>query len=76
MQSIDRTHAHTRRSIVIIDVLLVLSLVLVLGVFAYTHARESNNAHVPVSTNTPACYEDMPCWDCATMGNLICGPVD
>ena len=19
------------------------------------------------------CFEDMPCWDCATMGNLICG---
>lgn len=21
------------------------------------------------------CQEDEPCWDCATMGNLICGPV-
>ena len=21
----------------------------------------------------PICYEDMPCWDCSTMGNLICG---
>jgi hypothetical protein len=21
-----------------------------------------------------ACAEDDPCWDCATMGNLICGP--
>lgn len=20
------------------------------------------------------CYEDEPCWDCRTMGNLICGP--
>ena len=19
------------------------------------------------------CYEDMPCWDCTTMGNLTCG---
>ncbi len=19
------------------------------------------------------CYEDMPCWNCATMGNLQCG---
>lgn len=27
---------------------------------------------VPVA---PVCEEDMPCWDCATMGNLICGPV-
>jgi len=22
----------------------------------------------------PACQEDEPCWDCTTMGNLICGP--
>ena len=21
----------------------------------------------------PACQEDDPCWDCSTMGNLICG---
>ncbi len=23
----------------------------------------------------PPCMEDMACWDCETMGNLICGPV-
>jgi hypothetical protein len=22
------------------------------------------------------CEEDMPCWDCATMGNLVCGTID
>jgi hypothetical protein len=22
---------------------------------------------------TPVCEEDMPCWDCTTMGNRICG---
>lgn len=21
------------------------------------------------------CEEDMPCWDCETMGNRICGPI-
>jgi hypothetical protein len=21
------------------------------------------------------CWEDDPCWDCRTMGNLVCGPV-
>lgn len=21
------------------------------------------------------CQEDMKCWDCKTMGNLVCGPV-
>lgn len=20
------------------------------------------------------CYEDDPCWDCSTMGNMVCGP--
>jgi hypothetical protein len=24
-------------------------------------------------TQAPRCEEDMPCWDCHTMGNLICG---
>ncbi len=24
--------------------------------------------------DTRVCYEDMACWDCTTMGNLICGP--
>ena len=23
-----------------------------------------------------ACQEDDPCWDCSTMGNGICGPVE
>ena len=25
-------------------------------------------------TTTTVCTEDMDCWDCSTMGNLICGP--
>ena len=29
----------------------------------------------PMAPESIACYEDMPCWDCATMGNLQCGPV-
>jgi len=31
---------------------------------------------VPVSLTEPVCEEDMPCWDCATMGNLVCGTID
>ena len=27
----------------------------------------------PSNTTTTVCYEDMPCWDCKTMGNKICG---
>lgn len=31
----------------------------------------------PTVTTAPApCEEDEPCWDCATMGNMICGPVE
>jgi hypothetical protein len=33
----------------------------------------------PATTETPVqpapCQEDMPCWDCRTMGNKICGEV-
>lgn len=32
-------------------------------------------AELDKSTQGPqACQEDMPCWDCHTMGNLVCGP--
>lgn len=24
----------------------------------------------------PVCHEDMECWDCETMGNEICGPIE
>jgi len=26
-----------------------------------------------VHNNTRSCQEDMPCWNCATMGNKVCG---
>ena len=28
------------------------------------------------TTDTERCEEDMPCWDCETMGNRVCGPID
>jgi len=34
-----------------------------------------NDAQVPTTPpTTTVCMEDMPCWDCNTMGNLVCGP--
>jgi len=27
----------------------------------------------PAPTYQPLCTEDMPCWDCHTMGNMVCG---
>lgn len=35
-----------------------------------TQAPHSPITQAPVQA---PCYEDEPCWDCATMGNLICG---
>jgi hypothetical protein len=26
------------------------------------------------TTTTTECFEDMPCFDCDTMGNMVCGP--
>lgn len=33
-------------------------------------------APVQAPVEAPICHEDMPCWDCATMGNQICGNPD
>ena len=27
------------------------------------------------ATQRVSCVEDMDCWDCKTMGNMICGPL-
>jgi hypothetical protein len=37
-----------------------------------TEVLQAQRAEAP---NHVRCEEDMPCWDCKTMGNLICGPV-
>lgn len=29
----------------------------------------------PMAPESIRCEEDMPCWDCATMGNSQCGPI-
>ena len=31
-------------------------------------------APAPVNVPDGTCHEDMPCWDCETMGNHVCGP--
>ncbi len=30
---------------------------------------------VSLDSEETSCQEDMPCWDCKTMGNRICGPL-
>lgn len=49
---------------------LVIFFVTYLGVHAYLAATRT-----PVTRTAVECNEDEPCWDCETMGNRICGPV-
>ena len=37
------------------------------GLASHVHAHPGHSEQ---------CQEDDPCWDCHTMGNRICGPVD
>lgn len=39
----------------------------------HDYGRLDRPTYVPAPTTT-ACEEDQPCWDCATMGNRLCGP--
>jgi hypothetical protein len=41
------------------------SLLVLVGADAYSHTHQSR---APVT-----CQEDEPCWNCATMGNRVCG---
>lgn len=46
---------------------------LIVGSFAF---GASLSLVLPTFVDEPTpCMEDEPCWDCATMGNNICGPV-
>jgi hypothetical protein len=40
-----------------------------------TAAVTGDVVSVPTVSTTPPCQEDEPCWDCATMGNHVCGSV-
>lgn len=37
--------------------------------------RGSGQIQLTTPPSPPPCTEDMDCWDCSTMGNMICGPV-
>jgi len=40
-------------------------------------ATDTVTAPIEPGTDTTArCEEDMPCWDCETMGNHVCGTID
>ena len=49
---------------------LALALVLFAGIFLRALAITYPE---PTPDQADQCQEDMSCWDCATMGNLICG---
>lgn len=41
-----------------------------------TAPKPPTTSYPPTTFTPPAtpCHEDDPCWNCATMGNHICGP--
>jgi hypothetical protein len=53
--------------------IIAVSLVLVL-IHPQDQDTTTSDWSVDTATDVPTCYEDEPCWDCATMGNHICGP--
>ena len=60
----------TRTFIIAVAVALVVSFLIAGAVAAF--GRMTDNIRF---SNAPECMEDMPCWDCETMGNRICGPI-
>jgi hypothetical protein len=40
----------------------------------YALAQRWTDDPAPAHPAVTRCAEDDPCWDCATMGNRICGP--
>ena len=50
---------------------------LILSLTGCTQAQPTTYTPTQVATSQPTqaqCEEDMPCWDCHTMGNKLCGP--
>ncbi len=56
------------RVIALVLAALLVSIALPLGVLTYDARRYFEH-----QTTVTRCVEDMPCWDCHTMGNRICG---
>ena len=52
-------------------------IVVALVLLSFWWAGERFDASPTMRDNLPSdareCHEDMPCWDCTTMGNHICG---
>lgn len=55
-------------------VILILLFVLALGIAGRMDKEDAIRAQVTPAHTHFRCEEDMPCWDCKTMGNHICGP--
>lgn len=66
----------TRGELLTVTLLLIGSLVFVWGCLVIGQNREADrltdSGTIPPVEIT--CQEDMPCWDCSTMGNRECGP--
>ena len=62
----------TRRGNAVIGVALVVLLwAFLVGAFIVGQEWKQDRLRSEYQTE---CQEDMPCWDCSSMGNRICGP--
>ena len=59
-----------RAAVVNVATVVVMCFITVLGVFI---AEMVSNELAPPENYSLACMEDQPCWDCTSMGNLVCG---
>ena len=59
-----------RAAVVNLATVVVISFMTVMGVFI---AEMLSKEFSPLQDYAVACLEDQPCWDCSSMGNLICG---
>lgn len=53
--------------------LILLPILVLIGPLAQSASTFAHVELLPALT-LERCEEDMPCWDCETMGNLVCGP--
>lgn len=80
---------NNRKLIVSVTALALIMAFVIAGMMVITTQRPASpEAVVTVSEQVPVkpvgapavgaeyCEEDMPCWDCETMGNMVCGTID
>lgn len=72
----EREREAIRRRDGIFGLILILAMIVAVcvGWSTFVNATDGGDAPQPAPTSTAQLQEDDPGWDCATMGNRVCGP--